>query len=169
MSSAIFYGSSTGNTENAAKQIREELGGKDVIKLFDISTSGVDKIKEYDKLIIGVSTWGEGDLQDDWDEIFEEFKNIDFSNKTVAFFGLGDQESYSDEYVDAMATLYEVVSQQEGANIIGSWPIDKYEFDESRAVVNGEFVGLALDEDNQSELTPERIKTWCSQIKEQIL
>ncbi len=169
MKSAIFYGSSTGNTENAAKQIREELGGKEVIGLFDISISGIDKIKEYNKLIIGVSTWGEGDLQDDWDDIFEEFKNIDFSNKTVAFFGLGDQESYSDEYVDAMATLYEVVAQEKSANIIGKWPIDEYEFDESRAVVDGEFVGLALDEDNQSNLTQDRIKTWCLQIKEQIL
>jgi len=169
MSSAIFYASSTGNTENAAKQIRAELGGKEAIKLFDISTSGVERMNEYDKIIIGVSTWGEGDLQDDWDEAFDEFKSVDFSNKTVAFFGLGDQESYSDEYLDAMGTLYEAVSQNDSVKIIGQWSVEDYEFDESRAVVDDKFVGLALDEDNQSDMTEERVKTWCEQIKGEIL
>lgn len=168
MASAIFYASSTGNTESAAKAIRNELGGKQALKLFNVADSGVERINEYDKIILGTSTWGDGNLQDDWEEVFDEFKSLDFSNKIVAFFGLGDQEGYSDYYLDAMGILYEAVVAQ-GGNVIGSWLNEGYEFDESKAIVDDSFVGLALDDDNQSDLTEERITTWCSQIKDQIV
>lgn len=168
MTSAIFYASSTGNTEKAAKAIRNELGGKKALKLFNVADSGVERMNEYEKIILGSSTWGDGELQDDWEEVFDDFKGLDFSGKTIALFGLGDQEGYSDEYVDAMGILYEAVIEQ-GATVIGTWPNVDYEFDESKAVVDDEFVGLALDEDNQSDLSKERITTWCSQIKDKIL
>jgi len=168
MTSAIFYASSTGNTEKAAKAIRNELGGKKALKLFNVADSGVERMNEYDKIIIGSSTWGEGELQDDWEEVFDEFKTLDFSGKTVALFGLGDQEEYSDYYLDAMGILYETVVEQ-GATIIGQWDNEGYDFDESKAIVDDNFVGLALDEDNQSELTTQRIATWCETIKDQIV
>jgi len=168
MASAIFYASSTGNTEKAAKAIRNELGGKQALKLFNVADSGVERMNEYDKIILGSSTWGEGDLQDDWEEVFDEFKTLDFSNKTIALFGLGDQEEYSDYYLDAMGMLYEAVVAQ-GGNVIGGWTNEGYDFDESKSLVDDSFVGLALDEDNQSELTQERITAWCAQIKDQIV
>jgi len=168
MATAIFYASSTGNTERAAKAIREQLGGKSAVKLFNIADSGVDKMNDFDKLLIGVSTWGSGDLQDDWEEVFNDFKALDFSDKTVAFFGLGDQEEYSGEYLDAMGTLYDAAVEK-GANVIGAWPTEGYEFDDSRAVHDDMFVGLALDEDNQDNLTEERVAAWVEQIKNEIL
>lgn len=165
MSTAIFYASSTGNTKDAAKKIAKELGD---IKTFDISFSGADKLNDFDKLIIGCSTWGEGELQDDFEDVWDEFCSLDFSGKTVALFGLGDQEDYGDEYVDAMGIIYEQISTK-GANIVGNWPSDEYEYESSRAVVDDTFVGLALDEDNQSEMSEKRIETWCDMIKDQIL
>ncbi len=63
-----------------------------------------------------------------------------------------------------MGILYETVHIK-GANIVGSWPTDGYEFDESRAMVNGNFVGLALDNDNQLDRTPQRIEQWAGQLK----
>jgi flavodoxin I len=165
MSTAIFYGSSTGNTQSAAEAIGKCLGINDI---YDIS-EGVEKMNGYDKIILGASTWGEGSLQDDWESEWKDFCELNFQGKTVALFGLGDQESYGDNYLDAMGEIYEVIIKK-GGNIIGEWSSDGYVHDQSKAeIVSGFFVGLALDEDNESDLTPSRIETWCSQIKDKFL
>ncbi len=166
MATAIFYASDTGNTEDVAKIIAKELGD---IEIFDITNTPMEKINEYDKLIFGAATWGSGDLSDEWESIIDDFNTIDFTGKTVAIFGLGDQDSYGDTYVDAMAIIYEQVKKM-GGNVVGNFAIDSdYYYDESEAIIDGKFVGLALDEDNQHELTDKRIKIWTKQIKNQIL
>lgn len=166
MATAIFYASSTGNTSGVAKDIAKILGS---VETFDIASSGVEKIKEYDKIILGSSTWGEGDLQDDWEELWDDFSEIDFSGKIVALFGLGDQDGYPDNYVDAMGLIYEKVIEN-GAKVVGLWDVtDEYFHDESHAIKDGSFVGLALDDDNQNELTQERVTAWCEQIRSEIL
>lgn len=165
MATAIFYASSTGNTADVATRISKQLGD---IEIFDISDDGVNSMKEYDKLILGVSTWGDGELSDDWEDVIDDFSEIDFSGKTIALFGLGDQDGYPECFLDAMGILYEQVLIM-GGNIVGFWDIDGYDFDQSNAVVSGQFVGLALDEDNQDELTGDRVQQWCEQIKGDIL
>lgn len=162
MAAAIFYASNTGNTADIANRISKRLGD---IKVIDIADDGLNSISEYDNIILGTPTWGEGELQDDWLEIWDDFSDVDFSRKTVALFGLGDQDGYGDFYCDAMGIIYEKVISQ-GGNIIGSWEIDDEYFHESSlAVKDNKFVGLALDEDNQDELTDDRIEKWCEQIK----
>ncbi|MEA3331143.1 MAG: flavodoxin [Campylobacterota bacterium] len=158
----LFYASSTGNTEDAAKTIAANITGIEVV-LHDVSDCLDDAMQEYDFIIIGASTWGEGELQDDWEEFLPNISNTDFSDKRVALFGLGDQEEYCDNYLDAMGTLYDAVVEQ-GATVVGSWSTDGYDHEESTAVRDGEFVGLALDEDNQDDLTNERIIKWIEQI-----
>jgi len=158
---AIFYATSTGNTEEVANKIHEKLDGFEII---DISSDSVTQMKDCDFIIIGASTWGEGDLQDDWEDCFNELKEIDFKGKTVALFGLGDQDSYGDEFVNAMGTLYEVVNEN-GANVVGFTSTEGYEHEESTAQIDDKFVGLVIDEDNQSEFTDERIENWCNTIK----
>lgn len=161
MSIGLFYGSSTGNTETVAEQIAEALGGD--VDVIDIASADADKINGYEKLILGSSTWGEGDYQDDWDGF--NFSDIKFSGKTVALFGLGDANGYPDSFVDAVGLLYEE-AKNGGAKIVGEWEKDDYEFDESKALnSDGKFVGLALDNDNQEDLTEERIKKWVEIIK----
>lgn len=157
---AIFYASSTGNTEFVAEKINEKL---DDFELIDIASDGVEKMNECDSIIIGVSTWGEGDLQDDWEDCLSDVQEVDFTNKKVALFGLGDQDGYPDEFVDALGIMYEELSSKD-VEIVGNTSIKGYEYDDSKAEVNGKFVGLVIDEDNQSELTEERISTWCSEI-----
>jgi len=158
----LFYASSTGNTESIATQVKEKITGVD-IKLHNVSDCAADAMNDYDFIIIGASTWGEGDLQDDWEDYFVNLSKVDFSSKTVALFGLGDQEEYCDNYLDAMGTIYdEVVSN--GARVVGSWSTDGYEHEESTAIRDGEFVGLALDEDNQDDLSDDRITAWIEQI-----
>jgi len=165
MATAIFFASSTGNSEEIANKISLELNK---IEVFDLSGTKIEKINEYDKLILGGSTWGDGELNDDWEDVWSDFIKLDLSNKTIALFGLGDQESYSDEFCSAMGTIYEHIVKS-GANIIGFTSVESYYHDASKAQINDKFVGLVIDEDNQSELTDERIKTWVNEIKEFIL
>lgn len=158
---AIFYATSTGNTEEVANKIHQRLEGFDLI---DISNDGVDKMNDCESIIFGVSTWGEGELQDDWEDCFDDIQEIDFKDKKVALFGLGDQESYGHEFADAMGIIYEVLKEN-NAQIVGQTSTDGYEYDYSKAEVDGKFIGLVIDEDNQEDLTGQRVENWCSEIK----
>lgn len=166
MATAIFYASNTGTTQDVAKRISQQLGD---IDCFDISDSGIERILEFDKIILGTPTWGEGELADDWLDIWDDFSDLDLSGKTVALFGVGDQDGYGEFYCDAMGIIYEKVIAQ-GGNVIGKWDIDtEYYHEASLAIKDESFVGLALDEDNQDDLTDERIEKWCEQIENNIL
>lgn len=165
MATAIFFASSTGNSEEIANKISLELNK---IEVFDLAGTKIDKINEYDKLILGGSSWGDGELNDDWEDVWGDFSKLDLSNKTIALFGLGDQESYSDEFCSAMGIIYEQIANS-GAKIIGFTSSDGYYHDASKAQLNNQFVGLAIDEDNQSDLTDNRIKDWANTIREEIL
>ncbi|MDD2291117.1 MAG: flavodoxin [Aliarcobacter sp.] len=165
MATAIFFASSTGNSEEIANKISAELNN---IEIFDLAGTKIEKINEFDKLILGGSTWGDGELNDDWEDVWGNFCNLDLSNKTIALFGLGDQESYSDEFCSAMGIIYEQIVKS-GAKIVGFTSTEGYYHDGSKAQINDKFVGLVIDEDNQSDLTDERIKIWVNEIKESIL
>ena len=163
MSLAIIYGSNGGVTESVAEEIKKELGLE--ADLLDIGEEEIDIFEKYDKMIIGTSTWGEGDLQDDWDTIFDDYTGVEFGGKTLAFFGTGDQEGYADNFVDGMGTLHNIAVAN-GAIVVGdAWSTEGYEHDESIAINDDGFVGLAIDEDNQPDLTTERIKKWVDIIK----
>ena len=164
MAVGIFYGSNGGATEKVAEMIKDELGVEaDLIDVADAQISDFDK---YTEMILGTSTWGEGDLQDDWDDIFDDFQKVDLSGKTVALFGNGDQEGYPNNFLDGMGTLYKQAVEN-GASVVGNgWSKDGYDFDESTAIVDDAFVGLAVDEDNQDDLTASRVTQWVDGIKE---
>ena len=162
----LFYGTQTGNTQTAAELIQQEFGGDSVVDLYDIADAESSDFEEYDFIIIGCPTWNIGELQSDWDGFYDELDNIDFSPKKVAYFGVGDQIGYADNFQDAMGILEEKISSL-GGTTVGYWSTDGYEFNESKAVRNGKFVGLALDEDNQSELSNSRIKSWVAQLKQE--
>ncbi|ELS3708793.1 flavodoxin FldA [Campylobacter upsaliensis] len=161
MAVAVIYGSAMGNTESAANIIADKLGISDVLNIADINA---DKINSYDKLICGTSTWGSGDLQDDWDGF--DFSGLSLSGKVVAVFGMGDSESYSDTYCGGMGKLAQNLKDG-GATLVGEVSTDGYNFEASDAVVDGKFVGLALDNDNQEDQTEARIDAWIAQIKPQ--
>ncbi|MBP7783712.1 MAG: flavodoxin [Aliarcobacter sp.] len=165
MATAIFFASSTGNSEEIASKISSKL---DDIEVFDLAGTKIEKINNYDKIILGGSTWGDGELNDDWEDAWVDFCKLDLSNKTIALFGLGDQESYSDEFCSALGIIYEQINSM-GAKVIGFTSTQGYYHDASKAQVEDKFVGLILDEDNQSDLTDERIENWVNEIKENIL
>ena len=159
----LFYGTYTGTTGQVAKRIAQELGEENV-DLHNISSEG-DCMSDYDYLIIGTSTWSIGELQEDWDAFMPKLEDMKFEGKTVALFGTGDQIGYPDTFLDGMGMLYETF-QFRGAKFVGFWPTTGYDFTSPLPLfTHDEFVGLALDEDNQPELTDERIKQWCAKIR----
>lgn len=162
----LFFGTQTSNTQTEAEIIQKEFGGDSVVDLIDISRAEASDFNTYDYIIIGCPTWNVGELQDDWDNYYEELDNIDFTGKKVAYFGAGDQVGYPDTFQDAIGILEEKISEL-GGETVGYWSTEGYEFSDSKALHDGKFIGLALDEDNQSDLTEKRIKTWVAQLKQE--
>ena len=162
----MFYGSDTGATEYAAELITEAFEGVDIQKK-DIYKASTTDFEPYDKLILGLSTWFDGDLQSDWEDFFQKFKTIDFTAKKVAIFGLGDQMGYGEFFIDGVGILGQEVLNQ-GGEIIGVWSTEGYDYEESVAEFEpGWFMGLALDEDNQRDMTESRVQQWVVQLIEE--
>lgn len=155
----VIYGSSTGTCEAIAGNIAGKLG----VEAVSVADLTADIVAEADNLILGSSTWGCGELQDDWYDGIETLKGADLSGKTIALFGCGDAESYCDTFCGALGVIYNDLKDS-GATFVGSVSTDGYTFDDSEAVVDGKFVGLALDDVNESDKTDERIEAWLADI-----
>lgn len=164
MKIGLFYGSTTCYTEMAAEKIRAIIG-EDLVDIFNVKDCDISQMSNYDLLILGISTWDFGEIQEDWSAIWQEVGGVPLKDKCVALFGLGDQEGYGEWYLDAMGLLHDELKSS-GAQLIGYWPNEGYEFEASKALTedNSHFVGLALDEDSQYELSDQRIESWCEQI-----
>jgi flavodoxin, long chain len=160
---AIIYGSSTEHTKNAAGLIAEKLADYSPT-IVDVYDGDEEPFISHDVLILGVSTWGVQDLQDDWSDFFHKFEKMDLTGKTIALFGLGDASIYPSSFVDAMGILYETASKN-GATIIGEVSPEGYDFEYSRAFMDGNFVGLPLDDDYEPDLTEKRISKWVETLK----
>ncbi|MBO7338324.1 MAG: flavodoxin FldA [Paludibacteraceae bacterium] len=158
----IFFGTSTGNTEAAAERIASAIGDAE-LKNVSEGVSEAD-FEAYDNIILGTSTWGVGDLQDDWDSAIGTLQKANLSGKVVALFGLGDSSSYSDTFVNGIALLYNAIKDK-GATIVGAVDASDYTYDDSEAVQDGKFIGLALDEDNESSKSDIRIEAWVANLK----
>lgn len=151
----VVYGSTTGTCESIAQTLGDQLGAE-VINVSDLTAN---QLAEADNIVLGTSTWGAGELQDDWYDGVNVVKSANLSGKRVALFGCGDSASYSDTFCGGMKELYDAAVVA-GATVVGAVPTDGYTFDDSDAVVDGQFVGLALDDVNEDDKTSERISAW---------
>jgi flavodoxin I len=161
----VFFGTVSGKTEEVAGLIAEALG----TEAQDISeVDGADSLAEFDSLVVGAPTWNTGaDEQRTstaWDDLFEEIDGLDLGGKPVAVFGLGDSSSYGDNFCDAIEEIHGHFASA-GAKMVGYVSADGYTFDESKSVVDGQFLGLPLDEDSEDDLTEGRYTAWVEQIK----
>ncbi len=162
----LFWGTDTGVTEEIVS-ILVDLIGSEKVESINVFNAAVEQFADYAHLLLGLSTWYDGELQSDWDEFFEQFQTIDFSGKTVALFGLGDQEGYGEYFVDGMGMIAEVVLKN-GGTIVGRWPTKGYDFIASKAELEkGFFVGLAIDEDIQPQKTDSRLEQWVALLEKE--
>ena len=162
----LFWGSTTGNQEEVSELLKEYMEAEGYeVDSYDIRSTDLSKMLEYSNLIIGCPTWNIGELQEDWEEVYLEYRKLDFSNITGAFFGAGDQISYSFNYLDAVGLLAKPFVEN-GGKLVGKLPTEGYEFDESEALEGDELLGLGIDNDNEEELTEERLVNWVELIKD---
>ena len=157
----IFYGSSTGTTQSLAEQIALKTGVSKA-DTHDVADAAPDTIDGYDCLLLGSSTWGDGDLQDDWYGFLDKIKTRDLSGKTVALFGCGDSESYPDTFCDAVGVIYEAL-QGSGCTFLGSSDPAEYGSIHSLICSEGKLLGLAIDESSPAR-NAARIAAWCEQL-----
>ncbi len=155
----VVYGSSTGTCESIANTLANKLNAQ-AISAADLTS---EQLTGADNILLGTSTWGFGEVQDDWYDGLNVVKTTDLTGKTVAIFGCGDSAGYSDSFCGGMREIYDA-AKGAGATVIGSVPTDGYTFDASEAVIDGEFVGLALDDINEDSLTEGRIDAWIAAL-----
>lgn len=167
----LFFASSTGNTRRIAKAIKKCYDDDTMAEALNVNKATPELFASYSHLILGTSTLGAGALPGlstdcmggGWEEFLPKIEHLDFSGKTIALFGLGNQDKYPDEFVDALGILYDFFKSR-GARLVGAWSSDGYDFVASKALCDGDFVGLALDQENQKLLTDERLAQWLAQI-----
>lgn len=162
----IFFGSTTGSTEEVAEKIATKLGvGKE--DMHNVMDTKVEAVEPYEILLLGCSTWGEGELQDDWNDFLFKLKDKKLEGKIVAIFGCGDSASYSTSFCDAIGLIYNEL-QRTGCKFTGETEINGYRYDHSGAEIGGKFVGLPIDEINEPEKTDQRIDVWIGKVKKSI-
>jgi len=165
----LFYGSDTGVTDDITKDF-VDAWEEDNLEVMEIGDAEKEDLEQYRILILGLSTWYDGDLQSDWESFFDDFQDIDFTGKIVAIYGLGDQIGYGEYFIDGVGILAKVIIDN-GGTVIGHWPTEGYRFTESVAVIEDKpdyFYGLAIDNDNESQLNDERLESWIQQVKEEL-
>ena len=164
MNIGLFYGSSTCYTEMAAEKICDIIG-PELVTLHNLKDDAVALMEQYDVLILGIPTWDFGEIQEDWEAIWDQLDSVNFEGKIIAMYGMGDQLGYGEWFLDALGMLHDKLAPK-GATFIGYWPTEGYEFTSQKPIIaDGQlFVGLALDETNQYDLSDERLQNWCEQI-----
>ena len=160
----VFYGTTTGITTGIVDEVEFYLR-KDEHEVYNVA-DGIDELPNYENLILITPTYGVGELQVHWAKVADKLKTIDFTGKKVGLIGLGNQFAFGESFIGAIKILYDIVVKN-GGEVIGFTSTDGYMFQESEAIVDGKFVGLAIDEGNQGDYTPERIENWLNEIKPQ--
>lgn len=161
----LFYSFNTKKTTQTAKKIVENLG-KENIEEINVETITEDQFTKYENMILGVPTWFDGELPNYWDEFVPAMEDIDLKGKKIAIYGAGDQKGYPENFVDGVGIMAQLVEQQ-GAVLVGLTSAKDYTFEHSRALRGEQFVGLALDFENQVSMNKDRIKAWCEQLKKE--
>ncbi len=159
---AIVYSFNSVKSAKIAGKIADSIKEFQIEKLNAESCSGADFLA-FDGLILSVPTWFDGELPNYWDEMLPSLMNLDFQSVKIAFFGLGDQKNYPENFCDAIGILSDFFEKR-GAKIIGTTSPEGYSFESSKALKNNVLSGLLLDQENQSKLTDGRILQWSKQL-----
>lgn len=158
----LIYSFGSHKTAKIAEKIKEEFKGV-TIDSIDVEAITDSQFLKYENLILGVPTWFDGELPNYWDEFGPALEDMNLKGKRIAFYGLGDQVGYPENFLDAVGILAGLLESR-GAKIVGKTSTQGYTFESSKAQQNDSFVGLAIDFENQAKLNKERIKAWVGQL-----
>lgn len=161
----IFYASATGTTADIAQRIASRLGIADA-DIHNVADTAPDRLGDYEVLILGSPTWGNGALEDDWYDFADGASALDLSGKKIALFGCGD-ETMIDTFCNAVGELFKRFKKS-GAVFIGEFPANAYSYNSSSATDGNTMRGLVVDEVNHPELTDERILMWTEQLRREL-
>ncbi|WP_347987315.1 flavodoxin [Methylomonas sp. AM2-LC] len=172
----IFFGTDTGSTRLVAKKIYSLLGEALADKPKNINRTSVVELLQYDALILGTPSYGVGDLpglavgcqEANWAEFVPLLDDVDLTGKKIALFGLGHQERYASRFASSLMQLYQVFYGH-GADMVGRWSTEGYQFEHSKAIIDNQFVGLVLDQRGQPHLTDERLQIWLATVTPMLL
>jgi flavodoxin I len=160
----LFFGTQTGKTEDVAGMIASETG----LEAKDIGDVSADDLAGYDGLIVGAPTWHTGADEQrtgtTWDDYFEQIRALSLGGKPVAVFGVGDSVGYGDNFCDAIEELHSTF-EAAGAKMLGYVSSEGYQHTDTKSVRGGKFLGLATDQDNEDDMSGDRVKSWVAQIK----
>ena len=162
---ALIYSFNSTKTAKIAEKIIKEWADE---SLMPVNAENIDEdtFMAYDQLILGVPTWFDGELPNYWDEFVPAIDDLNLNGKTFAIYGLGDQVNYSENFLDAVGIMASLLESR-GASLIGFTRSEGYNFERSRSIRGDQFLGLAIDYENQHQLTDSRIKSWVKQLKEE--
>lgn len=159
----LFYSFNSHKTKLVAEKIIEKYGAD---KLVPVNAESVteEQFLSYDRLILGVPTWFDGELPNYWDEFVPALEDLDLTGKKIAIYGLADQKGYPENFGDAVGLMADLVRKC-GAEVVGETSPEGYVFESSKALQNDKFIGLIIDQENQARLTPERLDMWIEELK----
>ncbi|NKN32795.1 flavodoxin [Marichromatium bheemlicum] len=161
----LFFATDTGTTEIIAERIQRHHFSPETLALHPLDETDATVVNAHHALIFGTPTVGYGDAPYALERFLDQLDAVEFGDRPVALFGLGDQMGYPDVFVDALG-MFHAELQARGARLIGYWPTTGYDYEASKADLgDGRFCGLVLDEDNQPELTEARLAHWIEQIR----
>ena len=162
---ALIYSFNSTKTAKIAEKIIKEWADESLIP---INAENIDEntFMAFDQLILGVPTWFDGELPNYWDEFVPAIDDLNLKGKTFAIYGLGDQVNYSENFLDAVGIMAGLLESR-GASLVGFTKSEGYTFERSRSIRGDKFLGLAIDYENQHQLTDSRIKDWVKQLKEE--
>ncbi|MFP4023050.1 MAG: flavodoxin [Thiohalospira sp.] len=162
----IFYGSTTGNTEKIAKKIKEHLESEK-IDIYNVREATQADLEKYENIIFGSSTWGQGELQEDFKNFLDVIKKANLKGKKVAIFGIGDSSVYPDSFADALGVIFEAL-EGKGVTFVGEFSTKGYNFEKSLALFDEKFVGLPLDDDSDDDQNKARIAIWSELLNQKM-
>ncbi len=161
----LFYSFNSVKTKQQANKIKKALGESN-IQENNVEEITQEEFNKYSNYILAIPTWFDGELPNYWDEFLPAIEDDSFKGKLFALFGGGDQKGYPENFVDGLGLMAEFIEKR-GGKIVGFTSTEGYEYESSKAQRGNEFVGLALDMENQAALTEERINSWTSKLKKE--
>lgn len=166
---ALLFSPEGGNVNSVAIKLGEVIGN-DKVDIIPVSKVEKGELDKYNQIIllgstVGADHWSNEIMVDEWQEFFNKEGEINFENKKLAIVGLGNSVLYPEHFADGMAHLYDKITERKG-KVLGFVDSKGYDFTDSEALNDeGFFCGLPIDEDNEEELTNERLEKWVSALK----